>query len=52
MASSSQHYTVGEVCNMITDDHKFLFSGSDDDFDMGDLEEGYDPLDREQGIQA
>ena len=34
------------------DDHHFLFSGSDDDIDMGDLEEGYDPLNRKQGIQV
>ncbi len=49
MAGVSRSYTAGQVCEMVTDDdHKFLFSGSDDDFDTGNLED-YDALDREQG---
>ncbi len=50
MASGLQFYTAGEVCDIIADDdHEFLFSGSDDDFDLGELEDEYDALDREQG---
>ena len=50
--AARHRYTTVEVARMVTagdDDPEFLFDGSDDDFD-GDLqEEGYDPLDREQG---
>lgn len=53
MAAGSQYYTAGEICDMITDDnHEFWFPGSDDDFDIGDLQEDLDALDREQGKDA
>ncbi len=42
MAGVSRSYTAGQVCEMVTDDdHEF--------FDLGNLEEDYDALDREQG---
>ena len=44
MASS----TADEVCDLVTGDQEYLFPGSDDDFDVGELEYEYDPLDREQ----
>ena len=52
MASTSHHFTVGEVCDLLTgegEDHEFVFPDSDDDFDVGEREYEWDPLDREQG---
>ena len=49
MASRSHLYTTAEVCDLVTvdgDDPKYLFPGSDDD--LGDLDEEYDALDKEQ----
>ena len=52
MAAGHSYLTSVEVCRMVTadgeDDTEFLLTGSDDDFDA-DLQEEYDPLDREQG---
>ena len=45
-------FTASQVGNIVTDeveDQEFLFSGSDDDFDAGLLDDDYDPLEREQG---
>ena len=53
MASGSHYFTASEVCDIVTageeDDPEYIFPGSDDDFDMSELDEGYDPLQREQG---
>ena len=40
------HWTADEVCDLLDED--FCFSGSDDDFDVEELED-YDALQREQG---
>ncbi len=57
MASSGGPiYTAGQVCAMLTGDDddgdlEYIFPGSDDDFDPGDLEEEYDRVSREQARQ-
>ena len=46
MASSAHHFTVDEVCDLVAgagEDREYLFPGSDDDFDVGELEQEYDP---------
>ena len=51
MAARSPHFTALEVGTLVTegdDDTEFLFPGSDDDFNVVDIE--YDPLEREQGV--
>ena len=55
MASSAHHFTVDEVCDLVAgagEDQEYIFPGSDDDFDVGELEYEYDPLDRAQGKQS
>ena len=51
MTARSPHFTAFEVGTLVTaegdDDTEFLFPGSDDDFNVLDVE--YNPLDREQG---
>ena len=52
MASGTCSYTVQEVCDLIGEEdenQEFLFSGSDDDFGLSDVEADSDALDREQG---
>ena len=55
MAARPEHFTASQVGEIVTadteDDREFIFPGSDDDFDAGQLEEeyDYDPLGREQG---
>ena len=54
MASGACSYTVQEVCDLIGEedsDQEFLFSGSDDDFGLSDLDGDSDALDRDQGKQ-
>ena len=52
MAAGSQYFTASQVGDLVTgereDDPKFLFPGSDDDFNAH-VDDNYDPLDREQG---
>ena len=55
MAFTAHHFTAAEVCDLLTgvgEDHEFIFPGSDDDFDMSEVEFERDPLDREQGKQT
>ena len=48
MAASAHHFTLDEVCDLVAGEgREYLFPGSDDDFDVGDLEYKNDPLDRE-----
>ncbi len=52
MASSGgPFYSSGQVCEMVTDDDggdtEYIFPGSDDEFDAGDLQEEYDRVSRE-----
>ncbi len=42
MAAGSPYFTAAGVCNIVTD-------AGNDDFDVGDLDGEYDPLEREQG---
>lgn len=47
MASTAHHFTAAEVCDLLTgvgEDHEFIFPGSDDDFDMSEVEFERDPL--------
>ena len=48
MASRQQVFTASQVGSLLDEDTEFVFSGSDDDFDV-DLDEEFDPLEREQG---
>ena len=40
--------TLDQVGSLLEDDTEIVFSGSDDDFDA-DLDDDFDPLEREQG---
>ena len=45
------HYTVGRVCEIVTDDDvEFTFSGSDDDFDAEEIEGSCDERDDDMSV--
>ena len=48
MASRHPVFTAAQVGGLLDDDTEFIFSGSDDDFDVS-ADDDYDPLEREQG---
>ena len=48
MASRQQLMTLDQIGSLLEDDTEIVSSGSDDDFDA-DLDDDFDPLEREQG---